>query len=244
MTTPTAAVTTNVVDIPSNPWIELNEPKHLSRLLYANPVCFLSICTPECRNVMVLSWMTATNNEGRFVFSINRRRHTASLLIPEAVFVLSVPVKGMEQLVRDVGGTSGRWGSKFCEDHLGSAGGDSLRSQHDQSQLSKRQFKKQKQRLLGVAGLSAVSCGMRQEGDSNYFAVDGTVAHLQCRVNCMINENTLVDDDHFLVSGEISRAFVHASYWDSTKKLFRPIDQSPPYLTFFGSQTFGYVVTG
>ena len=31
-------------------------------------------------NVMVLSWLTATNNTGQFMFSIHRRRHTASLL--------------------------------------------------------------------------------------------------------------------------------------------------------------------
>ena len=32
-------------------------------------------------------------------------------------FVFSVPFKGMENLVKGVGGGSGRWGSKFVEDH-------------------------------------------------------------------------------------------------------------------------------
>lgn len=99
-------------------WIELNEPKQRSRLLYTNPVCFLSTTTGDNeRNVMTLSWLTSTNNEGRFMFSLNRRRNTASVLTLGSNFCLSVPVKGMEELVRHVGRASGRWGSKFVEDH-------------------------------------------------------------------------------------------------------------------------------
>ena len=120
-------------------WIDLKEPKQFCRLLYTNPVCFLSTIatTEQQRNVMVLSWLTATNNEGRFMFSLNRRRHTAS--------------------------------------------------------------------------------------------------HVR-------REEAVIDDDHYLILGEVTRAFVHCSCWDAAKNFFRPDDQSPPYLTFLGSQTFGYVV--
>ena len=113
-------------------WVELHEKKEFSRLLYTNPVCFLSTSRTfedgnngskddddvggASRNVMVLSWLTATNNEGRFMFSLNRHRHTASILREGCEFVLSVPTKGMEELVLSVGRCSGRWGSKFEQD--------------------------------------------------------------------------------------------------------------------------------
>lgn len=111
--------------------------------------------------------------------------------------------------------------------------------------LSKRQAKKQKRNSLGVDGLSAVPCGMRLSEDEDFetFAVHGTVAHLQCQVYSMMKEAAVIDDEHYLVFCEVTRAFVHASYWDRDKSLFRPQDQSPPYLTFFGSQTFGYIVS-
>lgn len=82
-------------------------------------------------NVMVLSWLTATNNNGQFIFSIHRRRHSASLLLnihneteaqaslshpPNPIgnlFTLSVPIEGMEELVLAVGRVSGRHVDKF-----------------------------------------------------------------------------------------------------------------------------------
>ena len=81
-------------------------------------------------NVMVVTWLTATNNEGRFMMSINRHRHTAqSFFEPLAkvsniddgnsthngvCFTLCVPVKGMEELIQNIGSTSGRFGNKFA----------------------------------------------------------------------------------------------------------------------------------
>jgi hypothetical protein len=116
-------------------------------------------------NVMVVTWLTATNNHGQFIMSLNRHRHTATFFEsssacgpsnrssrgsvtgssstttttttsnstchddnhdenartkkPKAVetdalyFTLCVPVQGMEELIRTVGGTSGKWGNKF-----------------------------------------------------------------------------------------------------------------------------------
>ena len=173
----------DLVKLRCNPtWVELKDKKSFSRLLYTNPVCFLTTtadvtCENTCadvassvgsrilprRNVMVVSWLTPTNNNGRFMMSINKRRHTATILTSlfgrscvvnesnrenggkekydssatvarsttatssssnnsSCQFVLCVPVSGMEQLVLDVGRTSGRWGrSKFPQDNHNSS---------------------------------------------------------------------------------------------------------------------------
>ena len=76
--------------------------------------------TASIHNVMILSWLTATNNEGKFMFSLNKHRHTASVIRNE--FTLSVPVQGMEDLVLSAGGVSAKWGySKFPNDHPASS---------------------------------------------------------------------------------------------------------------------------
>ena len=267
-------------------WIQLTDEKDFSRLLYTNPVCFLSstsFCqegaeigessTAEAvprRNVMVLSWLTATNNAGRFMFSLNRDRHSATMLVPKGgaeepqtgiEFVLSVPVKGMEQLVLDVGGTSGKWGSKFTDDHSSGNDGDDndhnveiekmqTGSQHvHASNLSNRQKKKLKRQQLakGIPSLVAVPLGhsvtLESATKNGCFAVHGTCAHLRCRTYHIVGEpEDIIDKDHYLVLAEVSSAFVHRSYWDSRKKQFRPMTKKAmPYLTFFGAQQFGYI---
>jgi flavin reductase (DIM6/NTAB) family NADH-FMN oxidoreductase RutF len=230
----------------SEEWIELKDAKQFSRLLYTNPVCFFSTANAEQRNVMVLSWLTATNNEGRFMFSLNRRRHTASILSEGCNFVLSIPVKGMEDLVKAVGGTSGRRGSKFAEDHPPSENQEEATVQEVTSPpLSQRQKKKLRlPRPISVAGLNAVTLGHQPipMDRSEPFAVDGTVAHLQCKAYSIM-QDPVIDDDHYLVLAEVTHAFVKRSYWDNGKKLFRASATVPPHLTFFGSQTFGYVGT-
>jgi hypothetical protein len=64
------------------------------------------------------------------------------------------------------------------------------------------------------------------------------------------------DDNHIIVFAKIKQAYVKSPYWNVTQKLFQPqcrgglsagtadttsVPPPPPYLTFFGSQTFGYV---
>jgi flavin reductase (DIM6/NTAB) family NADH-FMN oxidoreductase RutF len=74
------------------------------------------------------------------------------------------------------------------------------------------------------------------------FAIDGTVAHLQCRI-LQKQETNLIDDDHYFVVAKIVKACVLSSHWDERKKTFGPVTQKDsPTLAFFGSQTFGYVV--
>eukprot|EP00927_Polykrikos_kofoidii_P061770 TRINITY_DN56607_c0_g1_i1.p1 TRINITY_DN56607_c0_g1~~TRINITY_DN56607_c0_g1_i1.p1 ORF type:complete len:391 (-),score=44.36 TRINITY_DN56607_c0_g1_i1:24-1196(-) len=92
----------------------------LSRPLYPNPVCFLTTWLPECRhdgvlprnNVMTISWLTALDNDGTFVCSMNQRRHTATMLQRNPWFVLNVAVAGLESLLRRVGGCHGSKGNK------------------------------------------------------------------------------------------------------------------------------------
>ena len=68
-------------------------PPHLAaRLLYASPVCFLATrdraaggaaaggWAGSSVNVMTVSWLTAVDNRGTFVASINGGRHTAANL--------------------------------------------------------------------------------------------------------------------------------------------------------------------
>mmetsp|Transcript_25623 Transcript_25623/g.74129 ORF Transcript_25623/g.74129 Transcript_25623/m.74129 type:complete len:288 (+) Transcript_25623:181-1044(+) len=260
-------------------WIHLSDRKEFSRLLYPNPVCFLtssdnkdeSSGASKRRNVMVLSWLTATDNSGRFLFSINRNRHSALNIVPidessgkartGVDFVLSCPVQGMEQLVLDVGGTSGKWGSKFMADRnhddadpskeIGE--GDVRRADvglHVAS-MSDRQKKKLKRMRMakGVPNLEAVPIGHLDNSAwerNALFAINGTCAHIHCRTSAIVDEPAtgIVDEEqqHHLVMAEVIDARVDSSYWDAAKRQFRPMREDvPPYLTFFGAQTFGYV---
>ena len=81
----------------------------LSRPLYMNPVCLLASRRPRggAVNLMTISWLTAVDNDGGFACSVNQNRHTATFLAANPTFTLSVPVAGMEALVRRVGSTSG-----------------------------------------------------------------------------------------------------------------------------------------
>ena len=230
------------------------------------------------RNVMVLSWLTPTNNQGRFMFSINKCRHSTLLLCQNSSddensfqtgieFTLSVPVRGMEKLILDVGSISGRFGSKFP-----SSAGDRENDATNEingiaptTNLSNRQRKKQKKQQLslhGVTGLipvplgSSHPCPQSEMSPSSLFAIKGTVAHLKCRTYAVIGTPTVadtlteskdrnnggkagretadsiecddtippvIDHEHLLVMAEVIDAYVHPSYWDVNKLLFRPL---------------------
>ncbi|KAL9181959.1 hypothetical protein ACHAXT_012302 [Thalassiosira profunda] len=302
-------------------WAHLTTGKEFSRLLYPNPVCFLSSASPDedadgrnagarkgaaarttpdvsgaRRNVMILSWLAPTNNRGRFMFSLHKGRYTASLLAPYEAdegkgtkrwragieFALSVPVKGMEQLVLDVGSVSGKFGSKFPP--VQGVGGTSRETDDaaETAQMSNRQRKKMRRERLareGVRGLVPVHLGSSLplqadiQTSPSLFAIEGTVAHMKCRTYAVsgtlpasdepkiqVNEDSnmkssegreddfcnesppIIDEEHLLVMAEVIDAYVQESYWDGEKLLFRPLSRDvPPFLTFFGSQTFGHV---
>ena len=241
-------------DCETSNWIELHEVKEFSRLLYTNPVCFLATCTTSNvtvennleYNVMILSWLTATNNEGSFMFSLNKHRHTASILKDE--FTLSVPVEGMEDLVLNTGGVSGKWGiSKFQNDnHLDDTSGTASDAIIIAATASSQNKKRKGPRFpAGIPHLERVSLGQDTEEPNGWpFAVKGTVAHLLCRVKHVAERVDWIDDNHYVVFAKITRAYVRSSYWNASKKLFQPAPGSRPSLTFFGAQTFGYVLPG
>jgi hypothetical protein len=321
-------------------------------------------------NVMVLSWLTPTNNQGRFAFSINKSRYSASLLAPlgrrwqtvggktattmptgvekEAhgndvdtdetgegttttfesndeketdvyeyiiidsyqtgiEFTLSVPTRGMEQVLLDVlGSISGQNRSKFpsppgegkirgsChQSNVASTGmimnDEGGREVDEKESLSGRRRKKLRRQQLsenGVSGLNPIPLGHAQpRSDLFPFVIEGTVAHLLCRTYAVIGSthshprtsappelptsmtlertavtvddgwlfhkdaettpmhqpaSPMIDEDHLLILAEVTDAYVHPSYWDDAKSIFRPLSEAaPPYMTFLGSQTFG-----
>ena len=267
-------------------WIHLNTGKAFSRLLYTNPVSFL--CTrcaqttsdsTSCAkdNVMVLSWLTATNNEGSFMFSIHKSRYSALILTPPTVddiesdncnytnnfqvgieFILSVPIKGMEQMVLDVGSISGRYGSKFPKDKHND-NNDIKMNEEDTTDIKKLSNRQRKRQLTvdGVSGLISVPFGnVEASSQTSLFAIKGTIAHLKCKTYAVMgstigedddersrhgNEKRqcddknmhfpMIDDDHLLIMAEVTDAHVHPSYWDDKKQLFRPKSSEVlPYL--------------
>ncbi len=58
---------------------------------------------------MTVSWLTASDNLGHFLMSLNRGRHTAAhMAVPGSLFVLAVPTAAMRATVLRVGACSGR----------------------------------------------------------------------------------------------------------------------------------------
>ena len=68
-------------------------------------------------------------------------------------------------------------------------------------------------------------------------AIAGAVCHIVCKVRSMAEE-----EGHWLVQAEMTEAFVRRSYWNG-KQLCARDPCVPPFLTFLGSQRFGYVVS-
>jgi flavin reductase (DIM6/NTAB) family NADH-FMN oxidoreductase RutF len=102
--------------------VVIREKNLLSRLLYPNPVCLLTVKVENDtvagvktydRNVMTMSWLTPIDNYGNFICSINKKRHSADLVLKARKFVLNVPVHGQESMILSVGSISGRLGDKF-----------------------------------------------------------------------------------------------------------------------------------
>jgi flavin reductase (DIM6/NTAB) family NADH-FMN oxidoreductase RutF len=89
--------------------INLNQ-QQCSRVLYSNPVCLL--CTVDAsgkRNVMTVSWLTASDNLGHCLLVLNRGRHTAAHMGTAGnLFVLSVATAEQCATVLRIGSCSGR----------------------------------------------------------------------------------------------------------------------------------------
>jgi len=60
-------------------------------------------------NVMTISWLTPTTNaQGGIVLSLHADRYSAALVLKNKRFVLNIPVRGMESMVRNIGANTGR----------------------------------------------------------------------------------------------------------------------------------------
>ncbi|KAF0688321.1 Aste57867_20033 [Aphanomyces stellatus] len=204
------------------------ERNMLSRLLYPNPVCLLSVADPSTntRNVMTITWLTPINNHGKFICSINCKRHTATFINQVGRhFVLNVPTSAQQSLVLAIGGCSGATTDKFeslqiatCDVGWETPPVRPLKRKHG---LSKKDLL-----ALDLADAAASCVALRE-----------CIAHTLCRV-----EKVDVDDGHYILTCVQLAAYVRATYWNG--KTFAPLTPSddPPYLTFLGSKTFGHVV--
>ena len=193
---------------------------------------------------MVLSWLTATNNSGHFIFSIHKKRYTAPFFLSNKKdFVLCVPTVEQRELVLAIGSTSGKFGSKLDR----SEGDTTIDDASQVVRLSQRQRRKLNQdhwNQFGIPGLHA-QCLFEEDNESGgVFGVHGTVAHLRCRVLRILPKDTGEDDAHHLIQAQVVDAYCRSDYWEPQKQIFAPslVTTPPPYLTFLGSQTFGKVV--
>ena len=93
-------------------------------------------------------------------------------------------------------------------------------------------------------------CSPSTTAGSLDLAIESSVAHIVAAVTKYEEVR-----GHFLLTCQIERAFVLKQYWSGKMFAPQPMPDSnvatspsspllpPPFLTFFGSQTFGYVVT-
>ncbi|OQR82615.1 hypothetical protein ACHHYP_15712 [Achlya hypogyna] len=203
----------------------------LSRLLYSNPVCLLSVLeqddaiaegAPRRRNVMTITWLTPINNHGKFICSMNCKRHTAQFVNAHGkLFVLNIPTKTMETQILAIGGCTGADGDKF--DALGLAtcppGWAPLRPLKRKHGMSKKDLRDADLYDAAAACIALTPC----------------IAHIICRV-----ETVAVDDGHYILTCTQVAAWVKDNYWNG--KHFAP--KSPadaPYLTFLGTKVFAAV---
>ncbi|KAI8825853.1 phosphatidylinositide phosphatase SAC1like protein putative [Fimicolochytrium jonesii] len=200
--------------------------KHmLSRLLYPNPVCLLTVSarvpleatTTEttgeagdglgtwARNVMTISWLTAIDNQGHFVSSMNLNRHTWSLLQHTNTFVLNVPTLRSEELVLSIGSCSGKVKDKFEEFAI---------------PICKINYTK-------------LEWEPTEDEDPPLIAIQGTVAHLLCEI-----EDISERDGHAILFCRITEAYAQESVWDGRN--FGSKDD--PLLSFLGTKRFATMI--
>ena len=209
-------------------------PHLLSRLVYTNPVCLLVAEVPAAaassaatkHNVMTISWLSALNNTGMCTISMNARRFTASLPCaqPGGVFTLSVPVRGMEQLLKAIGACTGReidklktFGVELCAPGWGTADVDSPSERPAKRTRSKKELKR-----IACAAACASTRGCAD-----------CVAHMICRTHTVQEI-----DGHRLIVCQIEFGFVRSEWWRDGKLLCPTRADLPGTLTFFGSGEF------
>ena len=187
--------------------VEVKDPKLCSRVLYANPVVLLLTENHESKaNVMVLSWLTPINNEGTFVFSINKSRHSWGNVFSSYHFRLAVPVQGMEKTLLQIGKVSGKYQASVLVVVL-------------------RVLQVLQDKFSSVEGLSTA---------------EDLIAKCAAQIDCTKVRVQDADDRHTLVTAQINKCMIKEKYWNG--KQFAPVSKEcAPFLTFLGSQRFGYV---
>jgi flavin reductase (DIM6/NTAB) family NADH-FMN oxidoreductase RutF len=219
----------------------------LSRFLYPNPVCLLTLTHESVenteqsfRNVMTVSWLTPVDNQGNILLSLNAKRFTAdkmSTLPIGSPFVLNVPTSQQKNLILQIGKCSGRVVDKFenfgiarCfpgwQDTLPGNKSDNSGQDKGHGKPSKKQLQHEKCELL-TSATCAISC---------------CVAHLVCTLVKCTNTTTLgfADSDHIVVSANITCAYVRPDYWDG-KTFASRHSYLPPILSFLGSGEFAHI---
>eukprot|EP00960_Hanusia_phi_P067361 766611-Hanusia_phi.AAC.3 len=122
---------------------------------------------------MVLSWLTPTDNYGSFICSIKRSRHSLSMILASRKFVLGIPVQGMEEVLKQIGGQSGRDTDKVARLGLSTISLSSLRKKDND----------------GGQGRSRKIGGRQQEEEEEreMFVLGGCAAYLVCTVVSMVS---------------------------------------------------------
>lgn len=220
------------------------------------------------RNVMTISWLTATSNHGEFVCSMNAGRYSATMLnkqqnhsdlsgavassVPASSppigsrFVLSVPVAGMEALVKAVGGCSGGDADANGADKFQRLGIAPCRPGNKAIRVcgaepSRPHGGGQKARPAAVVEEEAADA---EDAALDLLAVPGCAAHLVCEVRstCMGSEAEPRVQAHNVLFCRVTRAYVNSAYWLNGHNFIPVAAHTPPYLTFLGSGNFGHVV--
>jgi len=220
------------------PWTRLAEPKQFSRLLYTNPLCFMTLDTDSSdirggQMPLVVAHLTATNNFGRFMFGM-KQSLALKLLVSTTTttststsaneepadkgkpiqFHLSVPVHGLEDLIRQ------------C-------------MTYDDEQAKTSTVTNISPRTLATCRDFITTRRTAVVGDvKDTTAMQvprGCVAHMECQV-CEIKVErrpttattttttsaTTSQQQHAVVFAEVIGACVHPYYWNAKQYLFQP----------------------
>lgn len=216
----------------------------LSRFLYPNPVCLLTLGTEtgNLRNVMTISWLTPIDNDANILLSINSSRFTAKIVKEldfGSPFVLNVPTADMKDLIWQVGKCSGETTDKINDLDMPTCAPGWRPLAHPKSGSD---FSGSK--LLGTSRKEE-NHKKREAIMEKCFALSDCVAHIVCTLVQVNNAASFgfSDSDHIILSATICCAFAKNTHWDG--KTFSSLSLShQPILSFLGTGQFAHIVRG
>ena len=248
-------------------YVPLTDPKHFSRLLYANPVSILTTADDGRRrhNAMVVSWLTPINNHGVFLMSINKQRFSATLLLQRRSFCLSAAIHGMESVLLAIGRCHGHSIDKFATLGLAKvpfAAGIADESAGAGAGVAANAFSALKSSSgSGGSGSDGNGGEGADEGGEGALpplpdvGVGGAAALMLCEVlsvadsvECGPGDAEAADSCHHIVTARVTSARVSRAHWNGRQfcaaRGGASFLESRPALSFLGSQTFAYVCAG